>query len=116
MISTIDLLLNQKDDEICLSVVIPTYTLAPLRLLTRGVIRKNISKAIAMVRNAQSRSSENTTRELIAGLEELEKEIDANRLDEGVGIFVSTTIRKIVYFPFVVTEKILLGKSFETRD
>jgi hypothetical protein len=49
-------------------------------------------------------------------IDKLAAQVDPVHPSEGLGLFVSPDIARLVHFPFPVKEKVIVDKTFETRD
>lgn len=105
-------MLNEKGN-VCVSIIIPTHRIAPLRQEDPLKVKKSIAAAKALL-DKKYKNSE--TFELKIAIDEIADEIDFVHQQDGIGIFVSKNVKKFVVFPFPVTEKIMVGDSFEIRD
>jgi hypothetical protein len=103
----------QARDNICISIIIPTHRLSPERQIDPIEARKVISKAKEYV---LQRYKNEKIKNLVDAIDELYGEVDFVHVNYGLGIFVSQTVRQLIYFSFPVQEKIIVGDSFEVRD
>lgn len=92
----------------CISVIVPTHRMGQ----DRQGDRIEIQEAITVARQEALVESN----ELFDALDELFLQIDYNQNKEGIGLFVSSSIKKIVRFPFPVTKKIVVNKYFDLHD
>jgi hypothetical protein len=95
----------------CISVIIPTHRLAPGKSLDPIIL----SKSIAKVKEAISIKN-NSSGILINKLEQLYTQIRFSNTKEGLGIFISPSITKVIHFPFSVKERIKIGRNFESKE
>jgi len=97
----------------CVSIIIPTHKLSHERQADKIIL----SKAIEI---ARKQLNDNfgiyQLDHIMRSLDELLNDIDFDHNDEGLGLFVSETIKLAVKFPFPVVEKVILGNHFEIRD
>lgn len=108
-----ELALMQGERGICISVIVPTHRLSPERRVDRIEVDSAIAKVKEHLRYGHTKAE---VTPLLQSLDELYKQIDFNHNAEGIGLFVSSNIRKLVPFFFPVKEKLRIGNSFETRD
>ncbi len=111
ILDTLNRLLSVKNRP-CLSVIVPQYRLSRERMQNPELFRKAIRKAKSILKRNPSAQGQ-------LMMEKLEGLIKAYKPDysmSGVGLFVSTDISEILYFPFDVNERIIHDTSFETRD
>jgi len=92
----------------CVSIIVPTHRLGQ----DRQADVKEVQRAIL----AAKQSVLNEEEEILSGIDNLFEDIDFNRNKEGIGIFVSPHIKKLVKFPFPVTKKIIVNKLFHLHD
>jgi hypothetical protein len=109
----IEIMLAEKG-KACLSIIIPTKKFGHERQQNHELIDKAITREQILVKHSS------WPKEVIQQLQERLKQIPARieqiRLDEGLAIFISPNVFKIYSLPFPVTEKVMLGNSFEVRD
>ncbi len=102
-----------ENDSICISIIVPLHKQLPDRNQNKLMIKNAIKEAKSMLR---AKYQNNLINGLINDLDQLpDREIFATGSD-GVGIFVSKNISKVVHFPFEVTKKVIVDYSFEIRD
>lgn len=111
--SDIDQMLAEKGN-LCISIVVPTHRYSRERIQDPKTVYKAIEKVKHLLQN--SAWPKDAIRQVEIKLEAVRRKIDYVRLQDGVAIFVSPNISKLFLLPFQVKEKIMLGKSFETRD
>ena len=92
----------------CVSIIVPTHRLGQDRLSDI----KEVQRAILVAK--ESISIEEV--KILSGIDDLFEQIDFSRNKEGIGIFVSPHIKKLVRFPFPVTTKIIVDKLFHLAD
>lgn len=111
--SDIDLLLAEKGNP-CLSIIIPTMMYA------KGKIESSLMIETALVKAKKLLSNSAWPKDKIKLVESKLDVVQANigyiRLQEGLAIYLSSDILKIHLLPFVVKEKVMLGRTFEMRD
>ncbi|HEX5168372.1 MAG TPA: hypothetical protein VFW11_04320 [Cyclobacteriaceae bacterium] len=109
----LDTLISAKGNP-CISVIIPTFRVAPQRMQNQELFRKAMAEARSLltdkVLSAQNKEM------LLARLDNLSEGIDMTHLLDGLGFFVSDGVATKVLFPFPVSEKIAINDSFEIRD
>lgn len=91
----------------CISVIVPTHRLTEEK--------KN---NYLTVNNAIGRMKELLAPDvrLLSKVDNLCKKIRFSHTKDGIGIFVSPGIAKLVYFPFPVKERIAMGNRFNSRE
>jgi hypothetical protein len=92
----------------CISVIVPTHHLGQ----DRQGDRVEIERAISEAKQADLYDSG----KLLDSLDELFLQIDYTHNKEGIGLFVSPAIKKLVKFPFPVTKKVVVDKSFRLQE
>lgn len=106
-------LMQKEKGNICISVISPTHKLSPERRTDQVHVEKAIQRAKDYLQNKYSGKDVDP---LLQAVDELYRDIDFNNNTEGIGLFVSAGIKKIVQFSFPVKEKVIIGNSFEIRD
>lgn len=109
---------NQEIEELleesgapCVSIIIPVHRVSPERSIDEGLVKKIIKQAKDVIKTTYQNANG-----LINKIDELVAQIDHTHTKEGIGIFVSDRVSKMIQFPFPVIEKIKIGGSFEQRD
>jgi hypothetical protein len=108
----LDDLLNHQSG-ICISLIFPTEPAGSPRASANLHIDKMIEKA--RVNLLQSFDHEKI-HPVLKNLDILYQEMDFLHVNNGIGFYVSENFRLLVHFPFPVTENIMVGKQFATRD
>lgn len=98
----------------CISIIIPTYKKSRARMTNSARLKKSISAVLSYLDSGKI--SNDVKQDLINKILKVEGSVDFLHSMNGVGIFISGNVFEIVYFPFPVTEKIIVESSFETRD
>ncbi|HEX5113036.1 MAG TPA: hypothetical protein VFV79_09320 [Saprospiraceae bacterium] len=97
----------------CLSIIIPTHREGSEKKVDLTVIKKYTEQARRLlVENFGKKESLPLLEKLEFALENL----DVDHQQEGLGIFISSTLQNIIRFPFPVEAKITAGPNFEIRD
>ena len=96
--------------ETCVSIIIPTHHFSHERRGDKIELKK-------AVRDAKDELIRHITYEQFqayeAVIEEWVKEVDYTRNLEGLGMFLSPSVKKMVKFPFPVKEKVVVSDSFD---
>ena len=92
----------------CVSIILPTHSLGQ----DRQADVKEVQRAILVAKQSGLKEKE----KILSGIDDLFDQIDFNRNREGIGIFVSSHIKKLVKFPFPVTKKIIVNTLFHLHD
>jgi len=106
--------LIQEKNEWCVSIIIPTSRTSPERKVDSEVLQKNInhSKFILSKKNLPASIYEG----MASSIDKLADQVDSVHAQDGLGLFISPDMARIVHFPFPVKEKVVVDRSFETRD
>jgi hypothetical protein len=107
------LALQNEKGNICASVVVPVHRLSHERRVDKLGVKRAVEKAGQLLRY---KYPEKQTAPLLKALDELYKTIDFKQNPDGIGLYVSATLKLAVQFPFPVEEKIMAGNNFEIRD
>jgi hypothetical protein len=99
----------------CVSIILPTHRLAPERFQDALVFKKIVAEVKNLLIDQESESKKDITR-VIENLEKQYALIDFNHSLDGIGIFISPTVSKMIKFPFPVIEKISVSDKFYVRD
>ncbi|HET9826583.1 MAG TPA: hypothetical protein VFP87_14685 [Chitinophagaceae bacterium] len=97
-----------ETEQPCVSVIVPTHSLGQDRQGDRMELQQAISAAKQLI------APEKTS--FLMSIDDLVQQIDFRSNKEGVGIFVSPHIQKLVRFPFPVTKKIVVNRFFHLHD
>ena len=92
----------------CISIIVPTHRLGQ----DRQADFKEVQRAILVAKQSGLKEEE----KILSGIDELFEQIDFTRNKDGIGIFVSPHIKKLVKFTFPVTKKIIVNKLFHLHD
>jgi hypothetical protein len=106
--------LIQERNDWCVSIIIPPHRTSPDRRVDTEVLRKAIlqTKTILNSKTPPTDIYNWVTNQI----DKLELGFDPIHAMEGMGLFVSPDMAKMVYFPFAVKERIMVGSTFELRD
>lgn len=104
----------QEKSEWCVTITLPTHRTSPERSMDADVLQKSINYAMSIL--SRKNLSAHTYHLMCTSMKSLALSFDATHAQDGIGIFVSPDTARLVYFPFPVKEKIIIDKSFETRD
>lgn len=96
-----------------ISVILPTHPGLPEKLNLKQM-EKIISR---LEERLNSQYSKAQSKAMIAKLKKVAKEIDYKSLSEGLAVFVSPNVEKVINLPFAVSsEKVMVDETFEVRD
>jgi len=98
----------------CLSIIIPTHRTSPDRRVDTEVLKKSTSHAKTLL--DKKNPPPDLYNSLVKSIDKVVVDFDPVHALDGLGIYVSPDVAKMVHFPFPVKEKIIIDKSFETRD
>lgn len=107
--------LLSESGEPCVSIIVPTHRLSNDRIKDSDVVKKAVEYAKKLLRQNYMNPEYNTDI-LLNTLDEMVAGIDYTHSKNGIGIYISPRVQKIVKFPFPVIEKVKVGNSFESRD
>lgn len=97
----------------CVSIIIPTYRTAPEN-------QKNAIRLKKMVKDSSDRLEKELGKRDAAGLVEkirnLASKVDISRTLDGLALFVSKDVEAMADIPFRVRERMIIDKTFATRD
>ncbi len=106
--------LIQERNDWCVSIIIPTHRTSPDRKIDTEVLQQSIRHAKSIL--IGKRPPMDVYNLIINSIQKLELEFDPIHATEGLGLFVSPDMARIVHFPFPVKEKVIVDKSFDVRD
>ncbi len=105
--------LMQEKTYPCVSLIFPTYRTAPDN-------QKNAIRLKKMVREASDKLEQELgkrdSNELVEKIKDLAARVDISRTLDGLALFVNKNIAEIVDIPFRVRERLIIDKTFATRD
>jgi Bacterial archaeo-eukaryotic release factor family 3 len=99
--------------ETCISIIIPTHHYSHERRGDKIELKKAIHDAKAELRRHATPEQFNSYETVV---DEWVKKIDYTRNLEGLGMFLSPSVKTMFKFPFPIKEKIVVSDSFEVRD
>ncbi|HTM92939.1 MAG TPA: hypothetical protein VL095_10990 [Flavisolibacter sp.] len=105
------LLIGQKDDT-CISIILPLHHLT----IDQKADKLHLSKAVKEVCDRLQTINAEASDGFISSLHKLMDEIEFDRKDEGIALYVSETISFYTTFPFAVAETIAIEKSFRLKE
>jgi hypothetical protein len=105
--------LRLTKNEPCISIIVPTTKVSPKGEQDTAEIDGAIKRAMDIL---VGKYGEEKGVYLLNKLRRVSAAIDSVTETEGIGIFLSKDISKVVRFPFPVIEKVFVGDEFETRD
>lgn len=98
----------------CVSIILPTQRLATFREADKLRINKAFEEAITQLKKNYSASP--LLDKVLGNVEVLRHEIDYTHLSNGLGIYASANLFRIVRYPFSVAEKTVTGEAFDSRE
>ena len=104
-------ILRREESKPCISIIIPLHL--PQEAKADKI---HISKVIKAAAELITTRFPEQAAVLIDSLNTLVKEINFDRNQEGIGLYVSVNFRYQTFFPFPVTEKIIVEEKFHLRD
>ncbi len=106
--------LHQKQDDPCVSIIIPTHRVSAHSDVDYIRLKNAIKRATESLHEQYDKEK---VAPLIDRMEALlERDLDYSNLLEGLGLFISSNMEKVVHLPFEVDEKVIVDTSFEVRD
>jgi hypothetical protein len=105
--------LLHKSGAPSVSIIVPVHRVSPERLKDEGIVSKAVNQAKELLKKEFEKVDSNR---LIKNIDELIEDIDYSHSKEGIGIFASPGISKVIKFPFPVVEKVKVGDTFDSRD
>lgn len=108
----IQLLLAGKN-EICISIIMPTHRLSPDRRTDPVELNNTMQKVKSDLLNKYDHAA---IAPLMLAMDELFEQIDFMHNSEGIGLFISAHVKKIIPFFFPVTERVTIAQTFDIRD
>jgi hypothetical protein len=110
----IDELLNHSEIP-CVSIIVPTHRLSPDRIKDRVAVEKAVLNAKELLFKSYSKDISGLD-SVMEKLDEMVNKIDFLHTKDGIGIFVSPSLSKLIVFPFEVAEKVKVDAIFDSRD
>ncbi|MBK9637636.1 MAG: hypothetical protein IPO63_07400 [Bacteroidetes bacterium] len=107
--------LLSESDMLCVSIIVPTHRISPEKRNDAQTVKKAVDRAKEVLRKKFS-NTENDVESIIQNIDETVEKIDYIHSKDGVGIFVSPNVARLIIFPFPVIEKINIGTAFDSRD
>ena len=101
------------ENKICVSVIVPLHKQLPQRNQNKLMVKNAINEAKDKLKAG---FKEYDTKGLIEKLDQIQSRETFTNGSEGVGLFVSDGVTKMVHFPFEVKRKVIVDFSFEVRD
>lgn len=108
-------ILLQESAVPCITIIIPMHRLSPDRIKDIRIVNDAVNQAKDILKQKFERSEYNIQK-LVADIDELAESIDFVHSKDGVGIYISPNIKKMVKFNFPVEKKIKIDLAFDNRD
>jgi hypothetical protein len=105
-------MLRGQKGHTCVSIIVPTHKGQPSSNTDQLYTAHALQRAEDLLHLWHPEEAE----ALIKSIHELAKAVDFNRIQEGIGLFVSGEVQLMVDFPFRVNRKVTVDKKFETRE
>lgn len=97
-----------------ISIILPTHIKDSDGRLELEYLERIISKIEERIKVQYSHTK---TKMMLDKLNEVIRRIDFSKLTDGLALYVSPRVEKIIHLPFpVLTEKVIVDESFEVRD
>jgi peptide subunit release factor 1 (eRF1) len=100
--------MRKEKGNTCISIIVPTHRSGQ----DRQADSKEVQRAILTAKESVANKSDKDIFEIDGLLDQ----IDFTRNKDGIGIFISRHIKKLIKFPFPVTRKIIVNKRFHLQD
>ncbi len=97
----------------CISILLPTYRTAPDYHKNGMVLKKLVREA---ENRLESELSKREAKPYIEKLNELAEKVDISKTLDGLALFVNSNNAEIIDLPFPVKERVVIDKTFATRD
>ena len=97
----------KEKGKTCISIIIPTHRIGSDRQGDHLEIERSVLVAKNLVQYEPK---------LLKAIDALLETIDYTHNKEGLGLFVSLNIKKLIKFPFPVTKKVVVSKYFHLHD
>jgi hypothetical protein len=91
----------------------PTHRLSPERRTDPEQLEKTLQ---AVKTHLIDKYDKTAITPLIQAIDELYAQIDFMHNAEGIGLFVSSNVKRLIRFFFPVMERVMIAQSFDTRD
>ncbi len=105
--------LIQVNEYPSISIIFPTHRTAP-------EYQKNSIRLKRLLREAEDRLiaefGKREAKSLVEKLKQLAADVDISRTQDGLALFVNPSISELVHIPFRVRERVIIDKTFATRD
>ncbi len=110
--------LMEERGKLCVSIIAPLYKIAPEKSQNPARVKNAVEETKEQLKKIllKDKKQAGMLKKISASLDELHRKINFIHSGKGIGIFVSEKVNHIVYFPFDVEQKIIIGDSFEVRD
>lgn len=106
--------LLSESGEPCVSIIVPTHRTSPDRTIDAEVLKRAVKEAKEVIKIKYPEAD--NSKKVIKNIDELVSKIDYVHSKEGIGIYVSPRIAKLIKFPFSVNYKIKVDTAFDSRD
>lgn len=106
-------LFQHTGNETCLSVVLPFIKIGTAQRENKAVLKKYIREAAALLELNETEPGEEEN--FLRVLHEISEEIDYQHTKEGIGIYLSNSVRYIYQFSLPVKPAVYINSSFYVR-
>jgi hypothetical protein len=97
----------------CISILLPTHRTAPDNQKNAIRIKNGVKQATEKLENEFGKKE---SKELVDKIKTLAASVDISRTLDGLALFVSKEVSQMVDIPFTVRERVIIDKTFATRD
>ncbi len=106
--------LQNHEGDPCVSIIIPTHRVSTETDKDYIRLKNAIKRAIESLHEQYAKKQVSPIIQRLEAI--MEDELDYSTLLEGIGVFISPSIEKVVHLPFEVDEKVIVDTNFEVRD
>ncbi len=97
----------------CVSILLPTFRTVPENQKNAIRLKKLVKEAIAKL---EDEFGKRNSKELVESITKLASQVDISRNLDGLALFVNKDMAEMVDIPFTVRERVIIDKTFATRD
>jgi hypothetical protein len=106
-------LFQHPANEICLSVILPFFKAGTTQRENKAVLKKYIREAAALLELNETEPEQEEA--FLRALHEISEELDYQHTAEGIGIYLSRSVRYTYQFMLPVTPAVYINTSFYVR-
>ena len=106
-------LLQQIKNNPCVTITLPTHRTAPENKQDPIRVKNLVKQTLERLSDGHHQHDVQT---MTTQLKQLTDNIDYRNMLDGLAMFVSPSFSRILHLPFTLTERVIIGDSFFTRD